>query len=215
MSSAILTIGALVFLALGYSFYGRFIERRCVEPDENAQTPAVALRDGIDYEPANPVMLFSHHFTNIAGAGPIVGPVIAVAYFGWAATLGWILLGSIFIGGVHDYLSLMVSARNEGKSISDVAGRLIGKRASVVFAIFLWLALVLIIAMFTILAAQTLITAPSVVIPNAGLMLVAMLIGVGIYRWGMPLWSVTVIGLVTLSLVLWAGLAWPLELPAA
>ncbi len=215
MSSALLTVGALILLALGYYFYGRFVERRIVEPDPDAETPAFALRDGIDYEPARPLMLFGHHFTNIAGAGPIVGPVIAVAYFGWAATLGWIVLGTIFIGGVHDYLSLMMSARNEGKSISDIAGRLVGKRASVVMGMFLWLALILIVAMFGILAAKTLITAPSVVIPNAGLLVAAMVIGLAIYKWRQPLWVVTLIGAVLLGLLLWAGYVWPLELPTS
>ncbi|MEA3401952.1 MAG: carbon starvation CstA family protein [Armatimonadota bacterium] len=215
MSSALLTLISLALLALGYYFYGRLVERRCVEPDAEAETPAVELRDGIDYEPARPLMLFGHHFTNIAGAGPIVGPVIAVAYFGWASTLGWIILGTIFIGGVHDYLSLMVSARNDGKSISDIAGRLVGRRAAVVMGLFLWLALILIIAMFTILAAQTLITAPSVVIPNAGLLVVAMFIGVAIYRWRQPLWQMTILGALLLALLLWAGQTWPLELPAS
>jgi len=215
MNSAVLTAGAIVLLALGYYFYGRFIERRCVQPDEDRQTPAFALRDGVDYEPARPLMLFGHHFTNIAGAGPIVGPVIAVAYFGWAATLGWIILGSILIGGVHDYLSLMISARNEGKSISDIAGRLIGKRAAVVLGAFLWLALILIIAMFGILAAKTLIEVPSVVVPNAGLLVVAMFIGVAIYRWRHPLWVITMVGLVLMGILLAAGELWPLTLPEA
>jgi len=215
VSSALLTLATLIFLALGYYFYGRFIARRVIKPDPDAQTPAFAQRDGIDYEPGRPLMLFGHHLTNIAGAGPIVGPVIAVAYFGWAATLGWIVLGTIFIGGVHDYLSLMVSARNQGKSISDIAGRLVGKRASVVMGMFLWLALILVIAMFGILAAKTLITAPSVVIPNAGLLLAAMVIGLAIYKWRQPLWLVTIIGAVLLGLLLWAGYVWPLELPAS
>lgn len=213
MNSAFLTLGAIVLLALGYYFYGRFVERRCIEPDEDRQTPAFALRDGVDYEPARPLMLFGHHFTNIAGAGPIVGPVIAVAYFGWAATLGWIILGSIFIGGVHDYLSLMVSARNEGKSICDVAGRLVSKRAAIVFGIFVWLALILIIAIFGILATQTLLEVPSVVIPNAGLILVAIFIGQAIYRWNQPLWLLTIIGIAAMAALLWVGELWPLSLP--
>ena len=215
MNSAALTFGSLVLLMLGYLLYGRFIERWCIAPDKAAETPAHKLRDGIDYEPARPLMLFGHHFTNIAGAGPIVGPVIAVAYFGWASALGWIILGTIFVGGVHDYLSLMVSARNEGKGISDIAGRLVGKRASIVLGLFLWLALILIIAMFGILAAKTLITAPSVVIPNAGLLAAAMVIGLAIYRWRQPLWIVTIIGAALLTLFLWAGHLWPLELPAS
>ena len=215
MNSALLTLGAVIILGLGYYSYGRFIERRCIEPDEDRQTPAFVLRDGVDYEPAPALMLFGHHFTNIAGAGPIVGPVIAVAYFGWAATLGWIILGSILIGGVHDYLSLMVSARNEGRSISDIAGRLIGKRAAVVFGMFVWLALILIIAIFGILAAKTLIEVPSIVLPNVGLLLVAIFIGLAIYRWKQSLGRVTIIGIAAMAVLLWVGEAWPLSLPQA
>lgn len=215
LSSALVTGVSLLLLALGYHFYGRFVERRIVEPDEDAEVPAFTLRDGVDYEPGRPLMLFGHHFTNIAGAGPIVGPVIAVVYYGWAATLGWVVLGTIFVGGIHDYLSLMVSARNEGKSISDVAGRLVGRRAALVMALFLWLALILIIAMFAILAANTLISAPAVVIPNAGLLVAAMLIGLAIYKYRQPLWIVTILGAVLLGALMWAGYLYPIELPAS
>lgn len=204
-----------MLLALGYYLYGRLIERRCVQPDPEAVTPALKHRDGMDYEPARPLMLFGHHFTNIAGAGPIVGPVVAVAYFGWASTLAWVILGTIFIGGVPDYLALMVSARNDGRAISDIAGRLVGRRAAHVMGLFLWLALILIIAVFAILAAQTLINAPAVVIPNAGLLVAAMVMGAAIYRWRQPLWLVSVVAIVALAALLWAGYAWPLTMPAA
>ncbi len=215
VSSALITGISLVLLALGYHFYGRFVERRIVEPDEDAEVPAFALRDGVDYEPGRPLMLFGHHFTNIAGAGPIVGPVIAVVYYGWAATLGWIILGTIFVGGIHDYLSLMVSARNEGKGISDIAGRLVGRKAALVMALFLWLAVILIIAMFAILAANTLVSAPAVVIPNAGLLVAAMVIGLAIYKYRQPLWIVTIVGAALLGLLMWAGFVYPIELPAS
>lgn len=213
MNAALLTVIMLALLWLGYHFYGRFIERRCGLPDANRETPACALRDGVDYEPAPPLMLFGHHFTNISGAGPIIGPVIAVTYFGWAATLGWILLGSIFIGAVHDYLSLMMSARHDGCSVSDIAGRLVGKRASLVFASFLWLAMVLIIAVFGILAAKTLVNTPAVVIPNIGLLPVAALMGLMVYRRNVPLWKATIFGAVLMVGLLWLGQRYPLSLP--
>lgn len=215
MNAAMLTLIMLVLLGIGYWLYGNLIERRCARPDASRQTPACALRDGVDYEPAPPLMLFGHHFTNISGAGPIVGPIIAVACFGWAATLGWILLGSILIGGVHDYLSLIVSCRHDGCSISDVAGRLVGRRASVVFALFLWLAMILIIAVFGILAAKTLVNTPSVVLPNVGLLPVAALMGLMIYRWKVPLWQATVFGVLAMAGLLWLGELYPLTLPAA
>ncbi|MGQ9732502.1 MAG: carbon starvation CstA family protein [Candidatus Zipacnadales bacterium] len=213
MNAALLTLMMVVLLYLGYWFYGRHIERRCVSADPNASTPAFALRDGVDYEPAPPLMLFGHHFTNISGAGPIVGPVIAVIYFGWAATLGWILIGAVLIGGVHDYLSLMVSARQEGHSISDIAGRLVSRRASLVFSLFLWLAMVLVIAVFGILCAKTLVSTPTVVLPNAGLLPVAMVMGWLVYRRGVPLWAASLGGAVALGLLIWGGYLCPVELP--
>ncbi len=215
MNAAIVTLVMLGLLWLGYVFYGRLIERKCAQPDSERKTPAYELRDGVDYEPARPVMLFGHHFTNISGAGPIVGPVIAVAYFGWAACLGWILLGSVLIGAVHDYLTLMVSVRMRGRSISDVAREVVSPRASLVFGAFLWLAMVLVIAVFAILATKTLISTPTVVIPNLGLIPVAMVMGLAVYRARVPLLPATVVGVIILGFLLWLGHEHPISLPSA
>ena len=213
MNAALITALMLVLLYLGYRFYGRHIERRCISPDPEQPTPAYTMRDGVDYEPAPPIMLFGHHFTNISGAGPIVGPVIAVIYFGWAATLGWILIGALLIGAVHDYLSLMVSARHQGRSISDIAGHLVGRRASLVLSLFLWLAMVLIIAVFGILCAKTLVSTPSVVLPNIGLLPVAMAMGWLVYRRNVPLWAASVVGILAMGILIWLGYLYPVSLP--
>jgi carbon starvation protein len=213
VNAAIITAVMLALLYVGYRFYGRHIEQRCIAPDPDEPTPAYTMRDGVDYEPAPTLMLFGHHFTNISGAGPIVGPVIAVIYFGWAATLGWILLGAVLIGAVHDYLSLMVSARQKGRSISDIAGHLVGRRASIVLSVFLWLTMVLIIAVFGILCAKTLVSTPTVVLPNIGLLPVAMVMGWLVYRRNVPLWAASVVGILTMGLLIWAGYLWPISLP--
>ncbi|MFP4058767.1 MAG: carbon starvation CstA family protein, partial [Candidatus Brocadiia bacterium] len=104
----VLAAVAAVWLVLAYRWYGRRIERRLVGPSDEP-TPAHAQRDGVDYYPARRIVLFGHHFASIAGAAPILGPVVAVAAFGWAPTALWILLGVVLIGAVHDYLSLMIS----------------------------------------------------------------------------------------------------------
>ena len=143
MNSLILGALALVGLYLGYRFYGGFIERKLVKPDDKYPTPAVAQTDGVDYSPAKTSMLFGHHFSSIAGAGPIIGPLIGVTFFGWLVSSIWIVIGSIFIGAVHDYMSMMLSVRNKGKSIAEIAGFSLGARSKNVFAIFLWIALVL------------------------------------------------------------------------
>ncbi len=213
MNSALIALVILVLLYLGYRFYGTHIERVVVQPDEAAEVPAIAQRDGVDFEPAKPLMLFGHHFTGISGAGPIVGPILAVAYFGWAAALGWIVLGSIFIGAVHDYLALMISARSEGRSITEVCSRVVSRRASIVFAVFVWLGMLLVIAVFANLAARTLVAVPQVVWPNLALCPIAMLLGWAVYKRGVSLvWgSIVAFALLIGSMVL--GYYRPLTLP--
>ena len=211
MSSALLILAAIIVLGLGYHFYGRLIEQRVVEPEQDRQTPAFALRDGVDYEPARPVVLFGHHFSSIAGAGPIIGPVLGIALFGWAAVLGWIVLGTLFIGGVHDYLSLMMSSRRQGRSVADISDEVISPRAGVVFSIFLWLALVLVIAVFAVVGSKALMTpgiGPQMVFPTFMLIVIAMLFGITIRRGWLPLWLSTLLAVGLMGLAIYAGYAY-------
>ena len=208
MNAAIVALGMLVFLFLGYRVYGRLLERKLVEPDGEAQTPAHALRDDIDFVPANPLTLFGHHFSSIAGAGPIIGPILGVLYFGWAATLGWILLGSVFAGGVHDFLSLMISARKQGRSMPEVADEVISVRASMVYAVFLWLALVLVIAVFGVVGAKAIVQTPAIVFPTFMLIPIAMLLGFLYSRTPCPLWLATVLCLGLNFLCIYVGYRW-------
>ncbi|MGE5279375.1 MAG: carbon starvation CstA family protein, partial [Deltaproteobacteria bacterium] len=121
MNSLVLfLLGGAVFAA-GYRFYAGRVER-LFPLDVKRPTPAVTRYDGVDYVPAkNGLVLFGHHFSSIAGAGPIIGPVIGCIYWGWLPALLWILLGTVFIGGVHDFAALMISVREEGRSIPEVA----------------------------------------------------------------------------------------------
>ena len=102
----ILIFSCLFFYFVGYRFYAGRLDRDLVQPDADFKTPAVSQNDGVDYVPSKPVVLFGHNFASIAGAGPVIGPIIAMHHFGWALTLVWILLGNVFIGAVHDYLAL-------------------------------------------------------------------------------------------------------------
>ena len=113
-------LGAIWFVVM-YRWYGNVIDRQIIRPSDAQATPANTLRDNIDYVPTHPAILFGHHFSSIAGAGPIVGPIIAAVAFGWAVPLVWVLLGSIFIGGAHDFSALVASVRNRGRSIADIA----------------------------------------------------------------------------------------------
>lgn len=174
---ALLAAGAVVWLVLAYRWYGRRIERRLVEPTD-APTPAHAQRDNVDFTPTQPIVLFGHHFASIAGAGPIVGPVLAVAFFGWGPTVLWVLLGVVFIGAVHDYLALMVSVRNRGASVGDIARSCVSPAARVLFLVFVWIGLVLVITCFCNAATDTFLDAPEIVVPTFALMLIAVLFGV-------------------------------------
>ena len=136
----------------------------------DARRSAHTKYDGIDYVPArNWLVLFGHHFSSIAGAGPIIGPVIACALWGWLPAIIWIIAGTIFIGGAHDFGALMCSVRQEGSSISDIAKGVISNKAKIIFSVFVWLALILVIAVFTYLCADTFVKEPRIVLPRWGL----------------------------------------------
>ena len=139
----ILIFSCLFFYFIGYRYYAGRLDREVIQPDAGRATPAVGQRDGVDYVPSKPLVLFGHNFASIAGAGPIIGPIIAMHHFGWALTLVWVLIGNVFIGAVHDYLTLMVSVRHRGSSIADIAEGTMGGRAKAVFAVFLVLAMLL------------------------------------------------------------------------
>ncbi|MDP6625936.1 MAG: carbon starvation CstA family protein, partial [Nitrospinota bacterium] len=122
----------LIFIAIGLYFlfyftFGKHLEKNIVKADEGNETPSKRLFDGVDYVPANKYVLFGHHFASIAGAAPIVGPAIALAW-GWLPGLLWVWFGNIFIGAIHDYLSLMSSVRYDGRSVQWIAGKIIKER---------------------------------------------------------------------------------------
>src|SRR6187401_2133093 len=140
---AVIAIAAAV-LAVAYVVYGRFLSR-FLDLDARRPTPAVELRDGVDYDPIETKFLLSLHFSASAAAGPITGPILAGAMFGWLPALIWTLVGSIFIGGVHDMTSLTASIRHKARSISEVVRDHMSRRFYLLFLIFIWIALVYII----------------------------------------------------------------------
>ncbi len=211
LNAALIAVLGAAWFVLAYRVYGSFIARRLMRPDDGRPTPAHTLRDEVDYVPASPAILFGHHFSSIAGAGPIVGPMLAYSMFGWLPALIWVVLGSVFIGAVHDYTSMMVSVRSGGVSIADITERHVSKTARWIFATFLWLALVLVIAVFAVLTAQTLAEKPEIVVPTLGLMVLAMLFGTAVYRRGLNVWMGTVIALAVLVGLVFAGDAYPVQ----
>ena len=213
LSIAILTFACLFFYFFGYCFYAGRLDSELIQPDEAQATPAVEKNDGVDYVPSKPLVLFGHNFASIAGAGPVIGPIIAMHHFGWAITLVWILLGNVFIGAVHDYLTLMVSVRNRGSSIADIAESTMGYRAKAVFAIFLILAMLLVIAVFGVVAAKTLIAQPEMVFPTFAIIPVSMILGWCIYKKNLNLQMVSTIAVLAVVLNIYIGFKTPIPLP--
>ena len=144
MNGALLLILASVCFLAGYFLYAKLIERK-LGVDPSIPTPAHTKKDGVDFIPAHPTVLFGHHFAAIAGAGPIVGPVLAAEFGGGSVAL-WIVLGCIFIGAAHDMISLFLSIRHGGESIGSVIGTVLGRPGKVLFLLFSWSALVLVVA---------------------------------------------------------------------
>ncbi|NIA07290.1 MAG: carbon starvation protein A [Actinobacteria bacterium] len=213
VDNSLVVAGILVAALLcGYLFYGRFMARLW-GTDPSRKTPAVEHPDGIDYVPAKHwTVLFGHHFSSIAGAGPIIGPVIACFYWGWLPALIWIVIGSIFLGAVHDFSALMASLRHKGQSIAQVAEAVMGKRTKIIFALFLWLALVLVIAVFAYSAAKALTDEPKVVLPTFGLIPVAIFTGLMMYRWKINQVVATIIGVAMLLGLILLGANFPLDI---
>lgn len=214
MNILIIAAVLIAWLIAGYIIYGGFISKKVLKIDDNRITPAVELQDGIDYSPAKKPLLFGHHFSSIAGAGPILGPMLGVLYFGWLGALLWIALGSVFLGAVHDFTSLMVSVHNKGRSLADVSEKTLGRKTKIIFSIFLWFALALVIAVFAVVASKTLVNQPEIVIPTFGLIFLAMLFGWLIYRKGMNIILGTIAALILLFLMIYFGKSYPVELPA-
>ncbi len=145
---------AIVGLALGYRFYGRFVARQYAL-DDATPTPAVRVNDGDDFVPTRPFYLLGQHFSAIAAAGPIAGPILACQVFGWLPCLLWIGLGVVFIGAVHDFSSLVASVRHGGKSIAEIVRLQLGRRAWLAVMAFIWIALLYVILAFTDITAST------------------------------------------------------------
>jgi carbon starvation protein len=211
--SSLFVAGVSVFpLLLGYIFYSRKV-KQWVGLDDNDVPPSVELNDGVDYVPAKHwTILFGHHFASIAGAAPIIGPVIACLYWGWLPAIIWIVVGGVLFGAVHDFTALFLSLKHKGKSITTVAETVMGKMGKILFSVFAFLSLILVVAVFAAVAGKTLATTPEVVIPTFGLVLVALIVGVLMYRMQLPVLLCSIIGLLLLVGLIVAGYHIPFEL---
>ncbi len=210
MSVLAIIAGTIAILLSAYRFYGSFVARKLGIDNRNV-TPAHTRKDGVDYVPSNRFVVLGHHFASIAGAGPIVGPVIAVS-FGWIPALLWIIIGGIFIGAVHDITSMTASLRHQGKSIGEIIQQYIGDSGKKLFLIFAFATLVLVIAVFMDIVARTFVTVPAAASASVFFIVLALVFGVVINRMGLPLWISTVGGVGLLYFFVFLGELIPFQL---
>lgn len=201
---------ALVAFVVAYFTYGAAVGR-WLGVDPKRTTPAHELQDGVDYVPARTPVLIGHHFASIAGVAPIIGPVTALA-FGWLPVYLWIVVGVIFLGAVHDFASLIASIRHEGKSIGEVVEAHLGYGGKTLFLIFSWATLILVVAVFAIVVAKTFVKVPQAASASLMFIVLAIVFGVAINRFRVPLGIGTLFGVPLLVGCLVLGQYYPLAL---
>ena len=209
----LLLIGVVAFF-IAYIGYGSFLAKKWgIDPGK--KTPAHTMTDGKDYVPTDAKVLLGHHFSSIAGAGPITGPIIAMM-FGWLPVYLWIVLGCIFFGGVHDYGSLLASLRHEGKSIGEVIRHNVGQKGKIMFTLYAFITICLVVAAFLDITAGTFGVNDgdpqiSAAAGTASMLFIilALLFGFMVYRKGAGVLVSTVVGVVLLALVIWLSDKYP------
>ena len=200
-------VGGLLYLLL-YFTYGKKLEGSVVKATNENETPAHEHYDGVDYVPARKPVLFGHHFASIAGAAPIVGPVLAMAW-GWIPGLLWVWLGNSFIGAVHDYLSLMASVRYDGRSIQWISGKLMSKRTSMILQVFIYFTLILVIAAFAAVVGGQFAGDPKVATASSIFLGVAIITGALMYQTDLDFRITSVIGVALLIGAIFVGFQYP------
>ena len=205
----VIVIGLWFFL--GYRFYGKFIEKQIKISDKN-KTPAITKRDNVDFSPAKKPFLIGHHFASIAGAGPIIGPILAISYFGWLPVILWIAIGSVFIGAMHDFVSLIASVRNKAQSVSSIAKKSLNSKAGMLFAGMILITLILIITVFSVSTAESIIYKTDLIIPLLTVTFLSLVLGFGVekFKWNYKL--STIIAIILIFLSVWVGVTYPIDL---
>jgi len=179
--------------------------------NSDESTPAHELKDGIDYVPTKKPILFGHHFTSIAGAAPIVGPAIAVIW-GWVPALIWILLGSIFMGGVHDFGSLAISVKYKGSSIGNAAAYIIRSRARILFLFIVFFLIFFVLAVFAYIIATLFVQHPTTVLPINAQIIIALILGYLFYQRKIKIFVPSLIALIILYFFVWLGTIYPISI---
>lgn len=211
--TAFLFILSAVLFGIAYLTYGKIFLQRAFGVDGQLTTPSHAQYDGIDYVPSRSSILLGHHFSSIAGAGPIVGPIIAVVAFGWLPALLWILLGSIFIGGVHDFSAVMASIRHKGRSIAEIASIYMSPLSYRLMLIFIWLTLSYVLVVFLDLTASTFTQSGGVASSSILYIALALVFGLTIYKLKVPILYSSLVFVPLVFVGIWLGQIFPTGLP--
>jgi len=201
---------SVVCFVLAYIIYGRFLAHY-YDLDDSKPTPSHTDYDGIDRVPAHKAVLLGHHFSSIAGAAPIIGPIIAGIAFGWLPVLLWVVLGSIFIGGVHDFSALVASIRHKGRSIAEVAREYMSPLAYKLLLAFIWLTLVYVLTVFADLTATTFVENGGVATSSLLFIVLAVLFGLCINKFNMPLLRASLIFVPLVFVAVWVGQQIPIS----
>jgi len=210
---AIMVVAFLGYI-IAYQLYGRFIGKKIFKLSTTAKTPAVELEDGIDYVPTRKEIIFGHHYASIAGTGPIVGPAIAIIW-GWVPAMIWIFAGSIIMGGVHDFGALIISMRNQGKSIAEYTSKYVNSRTKFLFFVIVFLELWIVIAIFGLVIAIIFAMFPTSVIPIWCEIPIAIILGYMVYKKGMGVWAWSIVAVAIMYATVILGAYLPVKLPAS
>ncbi len=212
MNSLLLALACFGAYLISYKLYGRYLSKKIFCLNNDRKTPAHRLRDNVDFVPTKKDVLFGHHFTSIAGTGPIVGPAIGVIW-GWLPALIWVVIGPIVIGAVHDLGALVISIRNEGKSIAEVVGKTISSRVRNLFFVIIFFELWIVIAIFALIIAVLFKMYPNAVLAVWLEIPIALALGYLVRKKGGNLLFLSIIGVVAMYSTVWLGTLYPLVMP--
>ncbi|MFK5954584.1 MAG: carbon starvation protein A [Desulfobacterium sp.] len=213
MNALLIMVVAFVGYIAMYNLYGKFIGNKIFKLSGDAIAPSVSMEDGIDYVPTNKEVIFGHHFTSIAGTGPIVGPAVAIIW-GWVPALIWVFVGSIFMGAVHDFGALIISMRNQGKSIADYTAKYVNNRTRFLFFLLVFLELWIVIAIFGLVIAVVFAIYPASVFPVWFEVVIAVYLGHLIYKKGKNIMTWSIIAVIVMYITVAIGAYIPIKMPA-
>jgi carbon starvation protein len=213
VNAALLAVLTFALFALGYRFYSRHLARHVFGLAEDEPVPARECEDGIDFVPTRKDVLWGHHYTSIAGAAPIVGPAIAVIW-GWLPALLWVAIGTVFMGAVHDFAALVISLRNRGRSIGEIAAGVIGPRARTFFLLIISFLIWIVLAVFAFVIGTLFHSTPGSIFPIWVQIIVAVGLGWLVYRRGVGIFAPSIAGYALLLVAVFYGNAFAAAFPA-